>query len=1103
MPDLGEQLLQAMSIVSESSVKKINFDTTKTYNIKEVPKEGYGDYIVTDGSVSFTAYSDASYRVGETVYVQIPEGDFNNQKNIIGRKVTNLTEPYNYVRPLDQLIYNDRSILFDYQNWSLIPNKAVLNTETENDKKTIFVWEHNAELEDKEDIHSYELRGYDKVVISADIETTFSATSGSYGIRLYLTDKNNKVYKKDFGSGQMFGNLYPSGGYFNQEQIFDISEVPFINKIQVEFYEDSNFENLQLINGKGNLFLKDLKLYFGIGKDIKSFNIICNDGTNGLYGVYDSKGKILDSNLAQIKRTLSVDLSKDITNADDFELTWIFPDEKKSMIEKFNDDSTDSTYYIGDKYYIGYNENTIKAVIKIGNNVYSAEKDLFFGEQGTRLDHRSLVYQYWNNYALCSKKNEDDSNMDNLSDLQVQLSVLDSKKNKINDIQYTIIENSDKLILPKINETDEDGEIIVSEKIVNDKGIFAIKNKNINLATYPYLYLNVIASKNDMENLEVKIPLSISADRQSYSYITGPLEINYDSSGMPSYLKQPYKLYTETGIERLNDINWEIYNATLYYPNEYYQKTSDNNYILATGSFNPKETYYTQHDVKLKVTFFSPNIYYYYINNKYVLLTTEEEFLNSNGPYYIKTEKVDKINTLTRNDYESNNNLQYYYYDKIEKKYIPIERTFENDVVSPSWEKFLKDSFGLEKENFNELNQIEFSIGQKLYYKKVNNLVLFKENYYFKNEKDKIPMASRDNLNEGFEAIYNIIELLNSPMPSEDFKLENDMLIPLSTYFTNLEKTQLLLVGSLKSEQITTEGKIWVDHNGIINIVDIEPDKIYVENNNIYIQNNDIAFINNNGVLIYNDSIVWISPIRIYRENLNNSYYNTKTGTVEAVSDLDIYSPSMIVGSSRKNGFTGISIGDHLDTINNNKERHEGIYGFYEGSSVFGLRDNGTAFFGKDGGGRILIDGTKSTIESQQYLETDQKEGLIVDFDDGFLKASKEEVSGEEEKTYSKTITIDSGNENYPLIIGSSEDDIPKFQVDWNGVVHASDIFITGNLSVDPDASSNMVTQAQVVGIVNSAVAEALNNNITIANLLAKVTQLEERISQLEGNSNN
>ena len=166
MPDYSELMLQAMEIMAKGQINNINYDTTKTYNIKALPTEGNGNYLVTDGSITFTAYSDASYRIGETVYVQIPEGDFNNQKNIIGRKVIASNEPYNYIRPLDQIIYNKNSILNNNQIYGLKINKDYKENIPLEEKNYNRVDIYNWTDEENDDI---EVRGYDKLVISVDI----------------------------------------------------------------------------------------------------------------------------------------------------------------------------------------------------------------------------------------------------------------------------------------------------------------------------------------------------------------------------------------------------------------------------------------------------------------------------------------------------------------------------------------------------------------------------------------------------------------------------------------------------------------------------------------------------------------------------------------------------------------------------------------------------------------------------------------------------------------------------------------------------------------------------------------------------------------------
>ena len=60
-----------------------------------------------------------------------------------------------------------------------------------------------------------------------------------------------------------------------------------------------------------------------------------------------------------------------------------------------------------------------------------------------------------------------------------------------------------------------------------------------------------------------------------------------------------------------------------------------------------------------------------------------------------------------------------------------------------------------------------------------------------------------------------------------------------------------------------------------------------------------------------------------------------------------------------------------------------GVYGFHEGAMSYALKEDGTAFIGKSGGGRILLDGNKSIIESASYSTFGK--GIKIDLDDNLL----------------------------------------------------------------------------------------------------------------------
>ena len=84
--DMLNDLFGAVDRITSSHVNKLKFDKTITAEIIDNSKKDKGEYIVSDGSSTFKAYSEKIYAPGTWVYVQIPNGDYKNPKFILGRK---------------------------------------------------------------------------------------------------------------------------------------------------------------------------------------------------------------------------------------------------------------------------------------------------------------------------------------------------------------------------------------------------------------------------------------------------------------------------------------------------------------------------------------------------------------------------------------------------------------------------------------------------------------------------------------------------------------------------------------------------------------------------------------------------------------------------------------------------------------------------------------------------------------------------------------------------------------------------------------------------------------------------------------------------------
>ena len=77
--ELQDKLLKAMDILNAQALNSISFDKTITCTIETDIDKKNGKYEVSDGSTIFTAYStDERYRIGDIVYVTIPQGNYEN-----------------------------------------------------------------------------------------------------------------------------------------------------------------------------------------------------------------------------------------------------------------------------------------------------------------------------------------------------------------------------------------------------------------------------------------------------------------------------------------------------------------------------------------------------------------------------------------------------------------------------------------------------------------------------------------------------------------------------------------------------------------------------------------------------------------------------------------------------------------------------------------------------------------------------------------------------------------------------------------------------------------------------------------------------------------
>lgn len=279
--DYNEIICTAIDTIVSSRIEQLQYDVTKVCLIDDDSMAAQGKYVVADGAAKYEAFTnDTSLRKGNSVQVLIPNGDYNMQKTIISRIAANDTTPYNYISPMDAMLKITDNVFLGAPVVGLLANENSPKGE-ESVSKSVQIHK----ISDLQD-----LSGYTRLGIEADIRTWLPSdtVSGTYGIQLKIIDQNNVLYElQPFTNNEMYGNPYQFNNNFIQEMVYDISHIDSIKTIEAFLFEDGKFKNDQdeyipwqeefdgeILKSSNNIFIDDLKLYFGYGKNELSNNFI-------------------------------------------------------------------------------------------------------------------------------------------------------------------------------------------------------------------------------------------------------------------------------------------------------------------------------------------------------------------------------------------------------------------------------------------------------------------------------------------------------------------------------------------------------------------------------------------------------------------------------------------------------------------------------------------------------------------------------------------------------------------------------------------------------------------------------------------------------------
>ena len=303
----SEELFGAIDEILRKRFETLNKDTTILCTIEDASKAEDGQYIVSNNSLRFTAYSEnTKYMKDQNVWVLIPDGDYNNTKMIIGKYVSTDTSKFTWVDPFSSFI----NMTGDLVNKDLKEKMGL----TANSKA---VTERNygnilAGLVSGDDRSALmQLRGLDRIAVSADFATQFAEghapISGDYGLKLdVVTDKkddngvNNHLYFY-LNVGAMEGNVYGTrGNWYNQRVTFDFDPAEQGNVIEIycTFYQNTKFLNnegyynldeaglLIVKEDDYDIFIKDLTVMLGFSNNvIKKTTALLSTSSSSLFNL--------------------------------------------------------------------------------------------------------------------------------------------------------------------------------------------------------------------------------------------------------------------------------------------------------------------------------------------------------------------------------------------------------------------------------------------------------------------------------------------------------------------------------------------------------------------------------------------------------------------------------------------------------------------------------------------------------------------------------------------------------------------------------------------------------------------------------------------------
>lgn len=908
-----------MSIIANSSVDKVKFDSTIECTIIDATDKLIGKYKVKNESYAeFYAYSQiTTYNKDDKVYVQIPKGDYNSTKFIVGKKTDkNEDKPYNFVNPFNTFIDLTGNFFVAKDNnkeiWSILANS--------NEKEIEITPKGGITFTDEQ-------QGFTRLGLRADFRAwleTLGVVSGNYGLKLNIygikddtADNIKKIEESIKNNGEvpliasieldtndMYGNPYNFEGYYSQEIVIDTSAVAKIYNIKIYLYQKGNFKdsNNDLISyandfnmsvPPNNIFVKDIYMGLGISADEIENEYVRLYSLDGSTYVIDDKGQI-DSKTIRLKwvhfdedgnRVQIIEHKKD----DTFEVRWYIyefgapsADEYSGVYWTAIEDNKNNFFYQL-KPRSNKNQEQVKVIILYNGKVY-----------------RSNIITFNN-----EKQVPNDATIDSLNALSIYC------EDQTNG-NYLIYNQANYLM------NRSDGKI--SRKLT------------LHFDSKTYAITNGIIGKN--QNGESKL---VEAQRVIWQIPIKNTMLNFGikDDGTDA-------TYKEIVIDLTNEnVNVSPGEFSLDYTiNTFYSANKSNNTVIAKVEKDGivytaiKDFTFGQAGTNgTDCTLVIDMVAHESLNNK--VFTAIRSGVRDK--YIFKAQLYDNEGKEVTNF----NNCTWTWKFMTGSTVNNIALT--DPTMEPYTEKFYKQL------SVNTTNSI------------MNNLIILQVTLSGWGDYDltayyPVPITTLDNayINGPTEVIYlSNGEPTFSKEPYKLFvngKVDND-----ATWSIYPTESTDKFIGKIKYNDKKKEYRL-------------SPMNFYVDGVSVYgVQGKQ------------NGNVVWSQPILVIQNKYPSAMVNKWDGQLNIDSDNNFIGVAQIAAGKKENNntFTGVLMGSFGDgKADSSLSKNTGVYGYYQGKQVYALKDDGTATFGKSGNGQIEIKGDSGKIKSAGY---DNGNGLLID----------------------------------------------------------------------------------------------------------------------------